>query len=442
MPALRQNASPQQYWTRQTEALRRKVNLAWWLEAMTLPGCIAACATTAVLWWLRMQYGRIEVGLPGCAVAVVCMLVAAWVAWWRAKERFESVSESAVRLEAALGLYNALTAARAGVACWPEIRTFTPNVFCWNFGRLVPPWAIALTLPWMALWLPVPDPAAGIALGQGAPQSWSRLERELDRLEQEQLVAADDTRELRRQLDDLKSQPQEAWFNHASLEAADHLERQVHAESDRLSQAMQQAAQAAAALELESANANRTSRDAQAEGLAEALEKLEQGGMKANPQLMEQFRQLTPEQLADLDAKQLQELRQQLEQQARQLQAGRVGEGQAGEPGGEGGNNGANPAENGGNGGVQRGPGHDPRWAGEARERTASGEAATVPPRNLSHAAPGDLLGLESGQHAEPNTPQTSTHTQESLGAGSGGARIWETPLDPSEQRAVKRFFE
>lgn len=450
MPTSSQPDSRARFWTQQTTRMRRTINLACWLEAATLPGCAAAAATGLAIWWLRTTADR-TVMTPLCAAGVAaCWLAAGWAAQRRAKVGLHDEEAATVRLESLLGLHNALTAARAGVAPWPDVPTPIHLRLRWRLRHLLPPWLVAITIPLLACWLPIAPAASPLKTPLQPPQTWSRIEHQLEQLETQQLAAETSLEETRKQLEQLRAQAPEDWFSHPSLEAGDHLERQLQSETARLAQAMQQAA---VALEAASAQAPPAQHAAQAEAFAEAMKKLEQGAIQPNPKLMEQLRQLTPEQMADLDPQQLEALRQQLEQQAQQLAQGGAGgagdnPGEEGEEEGAGENGEGNPGQEGqpgqpGRGGVDRGPGHDPKWAGKQRDRTAAGQLETIPPRNLSNATPGSLLGLQSSDHPEtqsPTTPPVSSGSD--FATGSGGNRVWEMPLDPAEQRAVKRFFE
>src|SRR6478609_4075706 len=66
------------------------------------------------------------------------------------------------------------------------------------------------------------------------PQAWKQLSSELDHLTQEQVVDEKYLEETRKRLEELKSQEEEQWFSHSSLEATDSLKKSHRAETDRI----------------------------------------------------------------------------------------------------------------------------------------------------------------------------------------------------------------
>ena len=111
----------------------------------------------------------------------------------------------------------------------------------------------------------------------------------------------------------------------------------------------------------------------------QALQGLQNGAMKPNPQLLEQMRQLDLKNLAELTPEQLEQLRENLQKNADNLKKCQgQGEGQGEDQGedwsdelladegdeGEGGE----PGEGPGKGGVERGPGHSPGVLGGEKD--------------------------------------------------------------------------
>ena len=107
-------------WARQAAAVARKVNLAWWIETLSVPlvvtGLIGACVLLLVRRELPASQPWVLWSSAGGAVALL-----AGIAWLAARRRFEKPEQSMVRIEAAMRLRNGLSAARAGVAPWPEL---------------------------------------------------------------------------------------------------------------------------------------------------------------------------------------------------------------------------------------------------------------------------------------------------------------------------------
>jgi hypothetical protein len=91
---------------------------------------------------------------------------------------------------------------------------------------------------------------------------------------------------------------------------------------------------------------------------------------------------------------------------------------------------------------VDRGPGHAPNPLGKEHQKLNTGELSALESKDLSHASPGDLLQLQDGQHHIDKTRQAPTDGGKLGSAGSGGDQVWKESPDPSEQAALKRFFE
>ena len=67
---------------------------------------------------------------------------------------------------------------------------------------------------------------------------------------------------------------------------------------------------------------------------------------------------------------------------------------------------------------------------------------AALEAKDLSRAAPGDLLELQDGEHDVDRSDSKPTAGGDTRALGKGGDRVWRDSLDPDEQRVLKRFFE
>jgi hypothetical protein len=184
--------------------------------------------------------------------------------------------------------------------------------------------------------------------------------------------------------------------------------------------------------------------------------------MKPNKGLLDQLQQLDPENLGQLDQKQLDQLRENMKEQAakcQQCEGGGQGqgqggngesdwlddllnEGQDGNPGNPGGGQPQDGGKGQGGGGTQRGPGTAPGVLGQASDDVSSGELTGLQSEDLSKSLPGDLLQLNDTEHEVDRTrigPRAGGGVDNE---GKGGDRIWKDSLLPAEKKALREFFK
>jgi hypothetical protein len=252
---------------------------------------------------------------------------------------------------------------------------------------------------------------------------------------------------MRKRLEELRSQEEEQWFSHSSLEATDSLKKNHRAETDRVERELGKAGKALGALEKSAGSLGEKEQNRLLEEFDQALQGLQMGAMKPNPQLLEQMRQLDLKNPGNLTPEQLEQLRENLQKNAEALK-GEPGQGE-GEGEGEGQGNGEGEGEGegeegdgSGKGGVDRGPGHSPGVLGAEKESVETGEMTALEPKDLSRAAPGDLMELQDGKHDVDRSGPTNSAGGNTDATGKGGDRVWRESLAPDEQRVLKRFFE
>lgn len=436
------------YWFGQARRVRRRVNMAWWLETMSAPLMVCALAGAAALLWVRRDFSNVAPWQTAVAVmGGVVLLAVGSLAW--ARRRFEGEADSLVRIEAAMHLRNALTAASAGVAPWPAPVARVDAGLSWRWTRLLIPLLGSLLILAAGAWLPVGQKQAADSAPPEEPQAWQQLAAELDHLTKEELADEKYLEETRRKLDELKSREEEQWFSHSSLEATDSLKEAHRSEVERVERELGRAEKALGALERGAGKNGQAERERLMEQFDQALQGLQNGAMQPNPQLLEQLRGMDLKNLGEIPPEQLEQLRENLRKNAQGLQGQGDGAGDwddellADEQGdGQGDGDGEGDGEGAGSGGVDRGPGHAPGVLGKERERLGTGEMAGLEAKDLSRAAPGDLLELQDGEHQVDRSVSSITAGGDTGATGSGGDRVWRESLDPDEQRVLKRFFE
>jgi hypothetical protein len=434
------------FWLSQARGVSQRINIAWWLETLAAPLIILSIVGAAAILVMRNRFPEIPVQTLSISIggALLVLFVGCWIA---ARKRFEKPDRSLVRLEASMELRNALSAASAGVAPWPApVATTNPGVR-WHWPRLViPPLSAAAVLA-AGLLIPISS-AHSPAAPKEKPQAWKQLDSSLEHLTKEELADEKYLEETRKKLAELEAQKEEQWFSHASLEATDALKKEHQSEMNRVEHDLDRAANALESLAKN--GGDQAEKERQLNEFQQAIEGLQNGAMKPNPELLERLKQLDPKNLGQLDPDQFKQLQENLRKNAAGMKnqpdnggddwSDDLNEGNGeGEGDGEGeGEDGNNP----GNRGVNRGPGHDPNLLGKEKDAVETGDLTGLESKDLSRAMPGDLLQLQDGEHDVDKSASKPSQGGDTKATGSGGDRVWKESLNPDEQRTLKRFFE
>lgn len=439
-------------WMREASRVARTVNFGWWLQYLAGPLVIGGVAGAAALLVVRSRFPEIpawQTATGAAAVFVVCALGA----WIVARRKFESSEHALVRIEDSMHLRNALTTARAGVGPWPELPATVNAGLSWRWTRVVTPPLAALALLLAGLLVPVSALQDGPADKPDEPLAWEQIEADLERLDRDDVIDESYLEDMRKKLEEMRSREEEEWFSHSSLEATDSLKQQHESEIQRLERELGRADRALGSLERNAGEMTPARKDELLNQFDQALQGLQSGSLKPNPELLDQLKQLDPDNLGQLTPEQLQQLRENLQkagQACKDCQGGGQGDEWLdelldgdGNGNGQGEGNGDKEGDGpGGKGGVDRGPGHAGGVLGDEKDRLKTGDLEALEARDLSRSTPGDLLQLQDGEH-DVDQSATSDQAGGSVGnAGSGGDRVWRESLDPDEQRALKKFFE
>jgi hypothetical protein len=435
--------SNRDHWLRQAKRVARRVNLGWWMDALSAPLLILGIISAAAFLLLRREFPSVEIWqmLAASGAAVVILALGCW-AW--VMRIFEKPEQSLVRIEASMQMRNSLSAAQAGVVPWPAPTRAVEAGLTWQWQRLCVPPLGALVLLAAGLWIPIAARDHDGPNRPEEPQAWKQLGAELDKLTKEDVVNEAYLEETRKRLDELKAQEEEQWFSHSSLEATDSLKKSHRAESERVERELGRADKALGNLEKNAGGASEAEKNRMMEDFDQALQGLQNGAMKPNPKLLEQMKALDPKDLAKLTPEQMQQLRENLKKHQEAMNNGQgQGEGDdwsdellAGDGEGEG------EGEEPGNGGVKRGLGHAPGVLGAEKDLLETGRLTALEAKDLSCSTPGDLLELQDGEHDLDLSASSISAGGKTEATGKGGDRVWRDSFDPAEQKTLKRFFE
>jgi len=440
--------SEEQTWRAIARNTSRKINFGWWLQVLGTPlliaGLIIACGILIArreldsLPWLPVTLGTIAVII---LTSLACLLAA--------RRKFETTKQSLVRIEAAMRLRNALTAADHGVAPWPQVPAKVNDGTGWHWKRILPPLLGTTLIIACGFLIPIHAKSAAQNTDQ-EPSAWSELDTSLDQLDNQEVVQQEYIEEMREKLESLREQSPDEWFSHSSLEATDTLKQNHQNEQEALRNNLKRAERSLEELQRGGANMNAEKKKRLLDDFDQALQKMEQGGMKPNKALLKQLQKLDPKELDNLTPEQMDQLRENMRKHAEKLnqQGGEKGD----QPGegednwmndGEGDQEGEGPPKNQpGEGDINRGPGTAPNLLGDPRADTGKGKLERLESKDKDRALPGDLLQTSDGEHDVDKSKQGPSTGGAASSKGKGGDRVWKDSLLPEEKKALKKFFE
>ena len=283
----------QSRWLAIAKATARRFNWAWFLEKLSLPLLIAGLIGAGMVMLARREWIAFP-WLPSLAVAIGILAVVALIAWLVARRHFTSTEKALVRIESAMSLNNSLTAAQKGVAPWPQVAAETKDGTSWNWPRLlIPPLATLLLLS-AAFLLPISaklDPSVG---PPEEPSNRQSLQASIDELRKEDVIDEEYLDELEKKVEELREQPKEEWFDHSSLEATDTLKESHEQQLKELERDLRKAERSLNALQNHSENMNAETRERLLDEFDQSLEKMNNGAMKPNKELLKQLDGMDP----------------------------------------------------------------------------------------------------------------------------------------------------
>jgi len=438
-------------WTSHARTVSKKLNLAWWIERLNLPLVIAAIlATTSIL--LARYFDCLPSSTLTISLLVATLGSIGLFCWLLAKKKFETHAESLVRIESNMKLRNALSAAKAGVAAWPEPPTEIEAGVSWHWQRTLLPSISSILIIISAFFLPIGSHADEISK-HPAPDARNNLEQKLTELREENIVQEDYIEEIEKDIVELKKKDPQEWFSHSSLEALDNLKQRHDSAANELQREIKNAERALQSLQKHGDKMNQQTKENLLNEFGKAVENLNTGAMKPNQELLDQLKQIDPNQLGQLDQEQLNQLRENMRKMAEKLKQQRGNEdgGNGNDNKGKGGGNPTDgneqsdsnePGKSPGNGGITRGLNHAPDMLGDEMDKLDVEKQERLKSRDLSNTLPGDLLETTDGEHEIDKTQTKIRSGGNTENKGSGGERIWQNSLLPDEKKALKDFFK
>ena len=432
-----------QQWERTIKRLARWVNLGWWLERW-LPVLMAVCIVGGLTWFALRTLARPEVAWMNATIAglVVIAMVIAWIA---ARRRFESTSAARVRLEDAWQLRSRLSAASEGVGEWPSFPEQQPALpLTWQWQRPVSVLGFCIAILCLGAWMPVPARQADKAHVIEKPSALKQVEQWVEELRKEEAVNPQNLAEVEEKMEELLRRPNEQWYEHASLEAADHLRDQTGKDLQELGAQLEQTQGSLSTLAELGSHLSEEAKSALSKQLENQLKGLRSGAMQTSGDLAEQLKNMDPKACNGMSKEQMQKLAERLKQNAEALRkalanapqfsfkecksCNKPREGEGDKPG---------------KGAANRGRADADLTVNEKETnlntQATDKLASMIDPERVT---PGDLIGL---QDARPTAKENFTGPQSGgslQSTGDGGAAVEKATLVPAERAVLKRFFK
>ncbi|MED5419796.1 MAG: hypothetical protein VYA27_13895, partial [Verrucomicrobiota bacterium] len=302
-------------WRRLARQVSTKVNVAWWLDKLAVPLVISALVGSCLILMVRRELAQFP-WAETIIIALVLLLGMGLMAWWLARNHFESPDRALVRIEASMRMRNTLSAARQGVTPWPSLPKTIDDGTRWRWSRLLSPLLAAVLFLSASIFLPVSartDPNEGPL---DEPQTWKDLQTDIESLGEDKTVQEEYLKDLEDRLDQLREQNEQEWYSHSSVEATDALRKMHGSELERMERNLRKAERALHNLQKADGKMSEAGKQRMLNEFEEALQDLNQGKMKPNQELLNQLKKLDPGKLGQLDQEQLDQLRENMKQQA------------------------------------------------------------------------------------------------------------------------------
>lgn len=453
------------HWERRARLLAAEINAGWWLSCWLPTVLVIGIAGTFALLWARWQ--AVELVPFAWGTIGVALVFAGVAAWFTSRPRFESVASARVLLEERLGLHARLSSAAAGVGDWPGRRIDLDGRWPVRIRATRPALLLSLVGAMLAAAtaIPVADAGAFRRRAIEAPADAEIVSQWIDELRREEAIDERSAGAVQERIEEILERPRDAWYEHATLEAAGTLREQTAAELAALNRNLAAAERAAASLAAAPSGAANAEKQRDSQALAAAARQLALGGMRPAGDAGTKLGKEAAEALADLSPEQLRELAVALRVNRSKLKAAlsRAANFDLAALGPESDCEGCkpcdtcqdcregNPCKKGacaacsraGRGGINRGPGEAPMEAGKEEDLGATRRELVTAPTDIERSAAAELLDVVDAEHAVDESAYSGPQAGGSIAPtadGGGPSRV--DNLLPREQDVVRRFFK
>ena len=451
--------SKSKFWLDQANHAKRRFNLACWLSHW-LPCVLVASGLAAVLLlWGRQNGFSTAVFWSGFAMVLIG---SALYAYLNARENFMNLKEAMIRLETTHSLESGLSSALAGAGEYPDVVSEVSDGMQWNKTRIAASVLIAVSMPLAAHLIPVRIASSSIQLPKYRPLSLEQSQKLLDEMKESGVIDSEDLAQMQEQLDQLKQQEADEWYDQNSLEAADSFKEKLEQEAEEFLSKSENVKDSLS--EMSSVDSNSLELRSERQGeLAKSLQALENSGLGLDPSLKDSLSHLSEIDPSELSREQLEALKNQLKKGGKRLEKALKGGESTSEGsqeqscGGGSGQSGGMCSQESGNGsgssgGDQGGENADNNGIGRGGE-TAPLELKEKSPQITSNAQQkldskdpvpelGDFIGEERQAPKENSAVRGLRESGNNGNQSSGGLGAGRQRVTPEEAEVLKKYFK
>ena len=218
------------HWVRVAARARSRINFGWWLSTF-VPAFTVLSVVLACLVLLGRKFG-LSPELLLAAGAIVALALGA-VTYRIASRSFFDIPATLAELDRALSLNNALTCAELDVAKWPtpDLTAVEPTI---RWREISLPLLFGGVLLIAAAYVPVVRDLSSHSLNPAAPPAWGETEQILEEIEESGVASPEALKRFEERLESLKAEPEDRWYDHATLEASESLRQDTERAKEEL----------------------------------------------------------------------------------------------------------------------------------------------------------------------------------------------------------------
>jgi len=230
---------PAEAWLTLARRLTKKINLAAWLAGFSPMFSISTIISAGVsTGWRKLGWDPSGIWF---SYSVFCLGAAVYCGY-RVQCSSFSIDKALARLEFVYGLHNRLSAANNGVCKWPPFPRFREDGLSWSWLKAFAPGAAACVILFLSLKVPaVPVFSDSGVQARSEPPVWSEIEKDIQNLRSCGLIEEQGLNGFEAKLTSLREKPDNKWYDHASLEASDSLQKQLESEINALDRTLGEA---------------------------------------------------------------------------------------------------------------------------------------------------------------------------------------------------------
>ena len=448
-----------QFWLAQANKVRRKHNLAWWLQYF-LPSFAALSLIFACASLLHRSRG--ELGLWYWLILLASTMFLVLLCYLISQRKFIDNQTALSLIDASANLNNRLGCAGQNIGSWPSPAEGGDS-WRWNLPLITAPLLTGCFLIFSSALIPIQISQRGQSISVQQPLAWPRTESLLEKLREQAILSPETLERLEHQLGALRKQPQQEWYNQGNLEAGDALLRQLKSDMQRLKKQLEEASKAMPRSAQRGAEDNQQSDLAKqkAQALANSLQGLKDSPLALNSEMLRQLQKSGEPGAGNLSSSEIYALQKQLKQEADNLErflenesgtsAQKSGKGNEqfgsgfnssrdSSSGGKQGQNGM-PGQD-GSAGISRGPGTAPIEKVDRPPPAAQFKPEQISGENQNAKDPSGIKLITRSNPPAPSAKFEASAGEKAAHDEENGKAVWLGDYTPEERQLLQQVFK